>query len=261
MKEWILEFWRPFLEIFLISFVIYRILLFIRGTRAMQVLKGMLFLLIAFFLAQYLSLHTFNIIITKIFTVAIIAILIIFQPEFRRALATLGGRSIFEPVHTKETILDSIVDAAVYLSKKKYGAIIAIENEMSLGSYIDSGTRMDAVISVSLLTTIFFPNSNLHDGGVIIQGDVIASSGCLFPFSSRTLPYYGAGTRHLAALGLSEETDAVIVVVSEESGNISVVHRGKMMQNTDQSKLKKILFDNLIKHKKNKFHWRKKKEV
>ena len=162
MKEWILEFWRPFLEIFLISFVIYRILLFIRGTRAMQVLKGMLFLLIAFFLAQYLSLHTFNIIITKIFTVAIIAILIIFQPEFRRALATLGGRSIFEPVHTKETILDSIVDAAVYLSKKKYGAIIAIENEMSLGSYIDSGTRMDAVISVSLLTTIFFPNSKQY---------------------------------------------------------------------------------------------------
>lgn len=258
LRQWFIDYWRSIVEILMIAYVVYRILYYIQGTRAMQVLKGLIVLLCAFFVAHYLKLDTINLLMAKLFPVVMIALLIVFQSEIRRALSSLGGFSILNPFPTKEAVLDTIADAAIHISKKRYGALIAIENEMNLRFYIESGTMMNANVSVSLIATIFHSNTPLHDGGIVIQDNKIAASGCLFPLTSRPISY-GLGTRHLAAIGLSEESDAVVIVVSEETGQISVVSQGKLMQDLDEKKLKKALYMRLIRRKKMRLNWLRKK--
>lgn len=237
----ILSVWRPILEILFIWVLIYSLIRFFQGTRAVQVLMGLLILAIIFNIAKVLELHTINWVLTKLFAVGVVAFLIIFQPELRRALARIGQNTLFGSFLKKGGTLDEVVQACEHFSRSKVGTLIAIEREVGLKNYIESGLMVDAKVSTELLTTFFFPNTPTHDGGVIIQGDRIAACGSLFPLSQNPQLSRSLGTRHRAAVGLTEETDAVCVVVSEETGIISVSVFGKLTRDLDSESLRRVL--------------------
>jgi diadenylate cyclase len=232
----------PYVEISVLWYAVYILLVFIKGTRTVQVLKGLLILLLAFLLSQVLQLEVINWILFKAFGIAVITFLIIFQPELRRGLARLG-QSPFFGVFSKEhqKIVDEIVKAVVVLSGKKIGALLALEREIGLRTYIESGVNISSKVSSELIGTIFMPNTPLHDGGLIIRGGRILAAGCLFPLIENPKVSKTLGTRHRAALGLSEETDAVVIVVSEETGSISIAVGGKLTRNLDENNLRKLL--------------------
>lgn len=232
--------WKPIVEIIILWFVIYQIMLFFEGTRAIHVVRGIIILLVAFFLFQWLGLAILDWLFTKLFTVSVIAIMIIFHPEIRQGLARLGRRHLFGTVLREEEldyILKQIVKAAENLSKDKLGALIAIEKTDSLGAYIESGVLIDSRVSCELIETIFSRNSILHDGGMIIQHGRITASGCLFPLTENQDLSRIFGTRHRAALGLSEVTDALTIIVSEERQDISLVYRSKLYKDLSQEEL------------------------
>ncbi|MDD5450112.1 MAG: diadenylate cyclase CdaA [Candidatus Omnitrophica bacterium] len=236
------------LEIAIFWWVIYAVLLFIKGTRAAQLLKGVIIVILLFFIVQHLGLSAVSYILAKILAISVIGFLIIFQPEIRRGLARIGQFGIFT---AKERIVDEIVKAAAWLSERKIGAIIAIEREVGLGSYIESGVQIDSRINTDLLTTIFMPNTPLHDGGVIIQLDRVTAAGCLFPLAQDAPLTRKLGTRHRAAIGLTEETDAVVVVISEETGAISVVVGGSLTSDLSKETLSRLLTNLLYRQKHN----------
>lgn len=233
--------WRPILEMMTLAIFFYYLFGFIRGTRAVQVLKGLVILLVVFFLAQRLDLATVNWLMGKVFPVLVLALIILFQPELRKVLASLGGNPFLPSLMHNEAVFDGIVEACHILSKKRIGALIAIEDTVGLKNYIESGVRIDAQVSTELLMTLFHPKTPLHDGGVIIQGEHIAAAACLFPLSQESNFGKSMGTRHRAAIGLSEETDALVIVVSEETGRISVATEGKFIEGLEQEGLKMIL--------------------
>lgn len=233
--------WRPVLEILFIWGLLYWIIRFFQGTRAVQVLVGLLVLAVIFNIAKVLELYTINWVLTKLFAVGVVAFLIIFQPELRRALARMGQNTLFGAFLKKGGTIDEVVQASEYLSRSKIGALVAIEREVGLKNYIESGLILDAKVSAEILITLFFPNAPTHDGGVIIQGERVAASGSLFPLSQDPHLSRALGTRHRAAVGLTEETDAVAVVVSEETGAISVSVYGKLTRNLDGEELRRVL--------------------
>ena len=235
-------------ELAILWFVYYMLLLFIKGTRAVQVLKGIVIIVIIFLITKELQLETINWILGRLFTISVIAFLIIFQPELRRGLARIGQFGMFS---RQQETLDEIVKAALIMSKKKIGALIALEREIGLRPYIESGVRMDSQVTSELLNTIFAPNTPLHDGGVIIQGSIIAASGCLFPLTQNPHVSTSLGTRHRAAMGLSEEADAVVVVVSEETGDISISVNGRLTRHLDEKEFGRVL-TNIFRPKKSK---------
>lgn len=244
----LIYFLRPIIEIAILWFVIYHIMLFFEGTRAIQVLRGIVILLAVFFLFQRLSLERLNWLLTKLFGISVIAILIIFQPEIRQGLIRLGQRHLFGRVLREEELdymLKEICKSVESLSNAKIGALIAIEKNDPLTPYIESGVHIDARVSSDLIETIFTPNSLLHDGGLIIQHDRIAAAGCLFPLTQNKDLSRIFGTRHRAALGLSEETDALLIIVSEERQDMSLVHRGRLFKDLSRedifSKIKEII--------------------
>ena len=233
--------WKALLEIGFIWVLVYFMIRFLQGTRAVQVLSGLILLVILFNVAKILELSTINLVLTKLFAVGVLAFLILFQPELRRGLARIGQNTIFNPFLKKGGTVDEVVEACQRMSKMKRGALIAIEREAGLKNYIESGIPLDAKISSEILLTIFATNTPTHDGAVIIEGDRVASAGSLFPLSqSQTLPR-ALGTRHRAAIGLTEETDAVCVVVSEETGAISVSVYGKLTRDLDEEGLRRVL--------------------
>lgn len=234
--------WKIVLEVAILWYAIYMVLLFVKGTRSEQLLKGLVIIGIVFLISQQLGLDTINWLITQLFPISIIALVIIFQPELRRGLAQLGQfglrQSSFE-------IIEEVSDAAVSLSNKKIGALIVIERDMGLKSYIESGTQIDGRMTSYLISSIFLPQSPLHDGAVIIQNGRLAAAGCVLPLPQEegvaaVLPR-SLGMRHRAAIGISEETDAVCVVVSEETGAISVANGGKLTHGMDHAALVRIL--------------------
>lgn len=229
----ILNLWKPAIEILILWFVIYHIILFFEGTRAIQVLRGIIILLAGFFLFQKFGFEVLDWLMTKLFAISIITILIIFHPEIRQGLARLGQRHLFG-ANLKEEELDymlaEVVKAAENLCKDKIGALLAIERDDPLTAYIESGLFIDARVSSDLIHTIFTPNSLLHDGGLIIRQARIIAAGCLFPLTQNQDLSRIFGTRHRAALGLSEETDAVAVIVSEERRDMSLVYRGRLFK-------------------------------
>jgi diadenylate cyclase len=233
-------------EIAILWFFFYKLLLFIKGTRAVQVLKGIVIIIVVFLIARELKLETINWILTKLFTISVIAFLIIFQPELRRGLARIGQFGMFS---TQQEMLDEIVKAALIMAKKKIGALVAIEREIGLRPYIESGIRLDSHVTSELMNTIFAPNTPLHDGGVIIQGSVIVAAGCLFPLTQNPHVSSALGTRHRAAMGLSEETDAVVVVTSEETGDISIAVNGHLTRHLDEKEFGRVL-SNIFRPKK-----------
>lgn len=235
---------KPALEIFILWICFYRILVFFEGTRSFQVLKGITYLIIAFLLSQILGFDTLNWLLTKFFAISIIALLIIFQQELRQGLARLGQQHLFN-IALEESevmaILEEITGAAYKLSQKKVGGLIAIERETKLKTYIESGVALDAHISSEVLQSIFMPQSPLHDGGVITRGDRLVAASCLFPLSENPNFSKIIGTRHRAALGLTEQTDAIVVLISEETSEISVAADGRFIPVVNRDRLINVL--------------------
>lgn len=249
----LLRLWRPVLEILIMWFILHMVLLFIITSRAIQVLKGLIILLIACFIFQKLKLDTVNWIVTNLFPISVLALFIIFQPEIRMGLSQIGKKHIFRTALGEEQIIGEIVKSVIGLSKKKIGAIIAIERQSGLKPYIESGVQVDSKVSSELLHTIFMPNTPLHDGGVVVQGGRIVSAACLFPLTQDPAISKTMGTRHRAAIGLTEETDAVVIVISEETGSVSVASNGKLTRDVDKDVLTNIL-EEIYKSKEEKYH-------
>ena len=225
--------WRIILEISILWFVIYQIMLFFTGTRALQVVRGIITLLIAFLLAQRLGLERLEWLLTKLFAISVLGILIIFQPEIRQGLARLGRRYLFSlplPEEELDYILREITKAVDFLARQGIGALVAIERDDPLKTYTETGVAVDGIISADLLQNIFTPGSMLHDGGVIIQQGRITAAGCLFPLNEDSDMSRIFGMRHRAAIGLTQETDAVVIVVSEERQDISLAYEGRLFQ-------------------------------
>lgn len=232
--------WKSMVEIIILWFVIYHIMLFFEGTHAVQVMRGIVILLVCFLVFEKLDLRVLNWLLTKLFGISVIAILIIFHQEIRQGLARLGQRNLFATTLREEELdraLREIGKAIEALSKDKIGALIAIEKDVPLAAYIESGVLIDARLSSDLIQNIFTPNSLLHDGGLIIQNDRIIAAGCLFPLTQKQDLSRVFGTRHRAALGISEETDAIIIIVSEERQDVSLVYRGKLYKDLGPEEL------------------------
>jgi diadenylate cyclase len=236
----ILLYWKPAVEVLFLWFLIYHVLLFFEGTRALQVLRGIIILLLAFFLVQYLNLNILNWIFDKLLGISVIALMVIFHPEIRQGLARLGQHNMFNaPLRAEEleTMLKEVGKAVEALCRDKVGALIAIENNDLLTPYIESGARIDALVTSDLIQTIFTPNSLLHDGGIIIQNGRILAAGCLFPLTQNQDLSRVFGTRHRAALGLSEETDSLIIVISEERHDMSLVYESRLYKDLSKDEL------------------------
>lgn len=231
---------RIAIEIAILWYVIYMMLVFIKGTRTEQLLKGLVIIGAIFIIAQQLKLDAILWVMTRLFPLSVIALVIVFQPELRRGLARLGQFGIYQE---EEGIIEEISRAASYLSTKKIGCIIAVEREVGLKTYIESGVSIDAKVSKELIISIFSSRAPLHDGAIIIQHGRIVAAGCLLPLTQEANISKSLGTRHRAAIGLSEEADAVCIVVSEESGSVSVAIGGKLMHNLSEDTLLKVLKD------------------
>ncbi|MGE0592962.1 MAG: diadenylate cyclase CdaA [Vicinamibacterales bacterium] len=223
--------WWDLLDVALVSFLIYELLLLIRGTRAAQMALSGAFLLALFFLSRWLELETVNWVIRNMAGYVVFAVIVLFQADIRRALAHFGrapfSKYFARQTSTKEAI-EEVVAAASALSHRRIGAIIVIERQIGLRNYIEGGIPLDAVVTYDLLFSIFQRESPLHDGAVIIQADRVAAAACFLPLSVNPLVSRELGTRHRAALGLTEENDAVAVVVSEENGVISLALGGSL---------------------------------
>jgi diadenylate cyclase len=244
--------WRPILEIAILWFIFYRMLLFFEGSRAVPVLRGIVILIVAFFISQRLGLVTIDWILAKLFAFWLIAIIVIFQPELRQGLARLGQQQLFHPPLKEEELEEMIrelIKAIRRFSYENVGAIIALERKNSLKTFVESGVRLDSLINAEILNTIFSPGTPLHDGGVIISGSRIVASSCLFPLTQQSGLSPTLGTRHRAAIGLSEETDAIVIVVSEEKGTVSLAIGGHLAANIDIEKLDDQLKELLYKER------------
>jgi diadenylate cyclase len=235
--------WRDLVEVLLVAFVIYRVLLLFHGTRTLQLVSGVGVLLVVDVISLLLGLTMIGSLVGFVLQYGAIALLVTFAPELRATLAHLGQTrfaQLFDHMEQRE-VAEEICEASERLSRSAIGAIIAIEREISLESFAESGSPMEAKVSADLLTTIFTPCSPLHDGAVIIRGDLIIAAGCILPLS-QTAPFDRAlGTRHRAALGLSDESDALVIVVSEERSTISVAERGRLWRDLSPIELRDLL--------------------
>ena len=236
---------KPAVEIGIIFTILYTALRFMQGTRGAGILKGLAMILVIVFLALYyvsqrFELERINFLLDKFLQAAVFALIIIFQPELRRGLVRLGQTPFFGRFMRSEfDMIDEIEKAVTRLSKNRVGALIAIERSVGLTSYAEGGVKIDADVKSELLDSIFYPGSSLHDGAVIVQGSRITAAGCLLPLSEN--PSHGLGTRHRAGVGLTEETDAIAVIVSEETGKVSLSVGGEIQRGIDLPKLSKLL--------------------
>jgi diadenylate cyclase len=220
----------------------YYVLLFIAGTRGAQVLSGLVVLFVSLISLTFVfKLDTLGWILQRLSALLAVALLVIFQPEIRRALAELGTRQFFSAGQAERSITDILVRSALQLSEQKIGAIIAVERSVALRHVQETGWPLDAIPTPELIGSIFFPHTPLHDGGVVIKGDRIVAAGCLFPLTQRGELSSQLGTRHRAAIGLTEESDAVVLVVSEETGTISIAYKGRLRRGLDEERLRRVL--------------------
>lgn len=234
-----------FLDIFLVTAVIYGGLLLIRGTRAVQVLRGLIVIAtIIFLLARIFELRAFSWLVDNSLPALLVAVPVIFQPELRRALEQLGLVSRYLRFFQREEINPAVMalkDAALRLSQRRHGALVVFEQDTGLQEYVDTGILLDAVPTPELLLTIFNKNTELHDGAVIVRDGKLVAAACVLPLSTSSLSDRQMGLRHRAALGISEVSDAVAVVVSEETGQVSIAHNGRILRRQDITRLDSIL--------------------
>ena len=239
--------WRDLIDVLAVAFIIYNLLLLIRGTRAVQILLGLSFLAFVYWLARLFELPTLEAILESLLIVLPIAIIVLFQQEIRRALAAFGKNPLFLARQQQvEQTFSEIVLAATALAARRTGALIVVERAQGLRNYIENGIRLDAELSYDLLISIFCPDSPLHDGAAIIQDRRVAAASCFLPLSTNPELSKELGTRHRAALGITEETDAVAVVVSEETGAISLAFDGRLERDLDGKELRNALYKYLI---------------
>lgn len=236
-------YWRPLVEIGVFWFAYYLLFSYIKDSGMAQALKGLVLLVVFFFIAQFLEFKTIQWVLSHLFQISILGFLIVFQPELRRGLTRIGQSPLFKLFLKGERPVDEIVKAVSSMSKNKIGALIAIEREVSLKPCIETGIALDGVLTSELLVTTFVPNTPFHDGGAIIQGARVTAVGCLFPLSQSPKLSKALGTRHRAGLGLSEETDALVIVVSEETGTVSLMSQGKIMRGIEDEELKRYLVE------------------
>lgn len=242
--------WQVGIELLLIGTVVFWVVRFLRGTRGARMLKGISFLLIVLYLVvRFLSnppigLHRIEFLYGKFLTAAFFAVVVAFQPELRRALMRLGETRLFGSWSKDiDQEIEALVEAAVFLSRRKIGAVIAIERDVGLGGIAENGTSLDATLSADLLNTIFWPNSPLHDLGVIVSNGRIQYAGVQFPMAESGELEKELGARHRAAVGMSQESDAVVLVVSEETGDISIAERGQLIRKLTPDALRDILME------------------
>ena len=249
MLERILDFFtiRNAIDIAIVSYIFYKLLTMVRRTRAVQLLKGLLIMLVVAFISNLLQLQTVSWLLSQFQTILIVALPIIFQPELRKALERLGQGGFFSRQQidreTFQQMVEEIVRAIQLLSKTQTGALLVLERETGLSDYVDTGILMNADVSCELLENLFFPRAALHDGATIIRGSKVYAAGCFLPLSENPGISKSLGTRHRAALGLSEVSDAFIIVVSEETGVISVVEEGRMTRYLSDDTLREMLLD------------------
>ena len=236
--------WRSVLDILIVAFVLYWLLVLLRGTTAMSLLRGMLILFLsAIVVSNVFQLNMLSWILRNSLPALLVAIPILFQPELRRALERLGRtgwRSWVERVDV-DHVINVIVDSCRIMSGRHFGALVVLERETGLQDYIDTGVEVDAVLTMELLVGVFFPKSPLHDGAVILRGGRVVAAGCVLPLSDSLTISSSLGTRHRAAIGITERTDALSIVVSEETGTISLATNGRLMSDLDQARLRRML--------------------
>ncbi len=232
-------------EILLVAVLIYQLFLLVRGTRAVQIAFGIFFLFLAFYLAQIFKLRSVHYILDYLFANIVIIVVILFQSEIRKVLANMGRNPLFRRFYTDslEETFAEIVLAATTLSASKTGALIVIERETGLRDHIEKGVRLDAMFSYELLVSIFNTTSPLHDGAVVVQGRRISAARVFLPLTQRLLSDERFGSRHRAALGITEVTDSVAVVVSEETGGVSVARDGKITEELGKDELRRLLLN------------------
>jgi len=235
--------WRDVIEVLVVAYALYRVLRLFHGTRTLQIVTGLGMLIAIYTAAWILKLEMITYLLGFVFQYGAIALLVVFAPELRAALAHLGQArfgGLFRQMEQRE-VAEEICEAIERLSRSGIGAIVAIEREVPLDGYSESGSPMEAKVSADLLATIFTPYSPLHDGAVLVRGDTIIAAGCILPLSQRSMIDRTLGTRHRAALGLTDETDALVVVVSEERSTISVAQRGQLWLDLTPTGVRDIL--------------------
>lgn len=237
--------WIAALDIFIVAFLIYRVLVFIKGTRAVQMAAGLGLIVVFFYFSRWAQLETVSWLLTNVLPYFVFAIIVIFQHEIRRALAHFGQTPLFGGFSSinRNEFYDEIILAVTTLASNQTGALIVIERDIGLKTYIESGIALDAALSYDLLVTVFNPSVPLHDGAVVVQNGRIAAAACFLPLTVKPRLSKELGTRHRAAIGVTEETDAVAIIVSEETAAISFAHDGEMERYLDPDTLRLRLRD------------------
>jgi diadenylate cyclase len=238
-------------DILLVWYVIYKLIMIVRGTKAVQLLKGIFVILIVRLISETFKLQTLGWMTEQVILWGFLAIIIIFQPELRRTLEQLGRGKFFSRTSSREEdhhekMVESIIKAVDYMAKRRIGALISVERETGMGDYIETGIELNSKISSELLINIFIPNTPLHDGAVILQKDCIAAAACYLPLSESPFISKELGTRHRAALGISEVTDSITVIVSEETGGVSLTKNGELHRDLSKDAFRNLLTSELL---------------
>jgi len=243
MWKFIVDYWKDGIEILVLAFLIYQLYRAFRATRGAQILVGLGFILVVLALVtQIFQFEVIGWLITRSAAVLAFALLVIFQPELRNALARLGSSRLFSFSENRRlAFVERLADAVVLLSKKRIGALFAIERDISLKEQLETGVLLDATFSPELAMSVFFPKSPLHDGGMVIANDRVAGAACVFPVTEKEMQDRSTGLRHRAAMGLTERTDAIAIVVSEETGSISISEGGALGRNLTEKQFREKL--------------------
>jgi len=253
------------IDIAVVTFVIYKLMVIVKGTKAVQLIKGISVILISWFLSGFFGLKTLQFLLNQVITYGLLGIIIIFQPELRRGLEHLGrtskffSRSTISDEDEQTRVVDALVTSAQYMSKRRIGALITIERETGLSEYVETGIPLGSQITSQLLINLFIPNTPLHDGAVIVQHGKLAAAACYLPLSESAHISKELGTRHRAAIGVSEVTDSVTLVVSEETGGVSLAINGRLYRELDEEALRAKLLETLVKEEpvaSNFFNWK-----
>lgn len=237
---------RDVIDILIVAFVVYKIVTLVKETRAENIIKGMLLLLFVTELSGILELHTVHWILEKTMNIGVIAAIVVFQPEMRKALEYIGRFKVLKgQFHLNDDeynkIINILIETTSFLSKDRVGGLIVIENKVGLNEVSDTGVNINGDLSVNLLLNIFYPNSPLHDGALIIKNDKIRAAGCFLPLTQDNTLNKTLGTRHRAGIGVTEVSDSLVIIVSEETGTISLAEKGKLKRNVKNEELKERL--------------------
>ncbi|MGM0645860.1 MAG: diadenylate cyclase CdaA [Thermodesulfobacteriota bacterium] len=237
--------WRDLLDISLVAFVLYRVILLVRGTRAVSVIFGLLLVLLVYYLSGEFGLYTLHWLLANFLGSIFLVVIILFQQDIRKALAEMGTAGLWRRRNTPPQILDELVLAVMEMAQRRIGALVVIERQQPLGDVIARGVLLNAVFSRDLLLTIFRPETPLHDGAVVIRGKTIRAAACILPLAAGVEHKSDWGTRHRAAMGITEESDAVAIIVSEERGSVTAAIGGKLTTALDEVRLKRVLLSTL----------------